>query len=405
MKRMIVGLAVTGLAAAVTIGVVVRRGAAKPASYRMVAVERGAVTATVSATGTLNAVSTVQVGTQVSGQIAELKADYNSYVREGDLIARLDSTLLWLAVRQAEASVRQARADSVQKQFALDQAHTLEAAGLMARADYIAAETAYETAQASLTSAEVNLARARESLRYVNIYAPIEGTVVQRNVDVGQTVQASFSAPQLFLIAADLRQMQILVSVDEADIGEMRVGQQVRFTVQAYPSRTFTGTVRQVRLQSATANNVVSYTVVVRVANPDLALLPGMTATVTFEVAKVADVLKVANAALRFQAPATLLAQWRAAHPGAPESVGAAGSDTLAALWYLDAGGQPARVVVRTGLSDGQSTAIRGDGVRAGLWVIAGLAANGTAATGAASPFQSSQPRGGGGPPPPPGGF
>ena len=405
MKRIVVSLAVAAVAAAIGAGLIARSRAARPAAYRTVAVERGDVTSTVSATGTLSAVSTVQVGTQVSGQIAELHADYNSYVRQGQLIARLDSTLLWLAVRQAEAAVRQARADSVQKQFALDQAQALESAGLLARGDYIAARTAYETAQAGLLSAEVSLERARESLRYVYIYAPIEGTVIQRNVDVGQTVQASFSAPQLFLIAADLRQMQILVSVDEADIGEIDVGQRVAFTVQAYPTRTFTGTVRQVRLQSATTQNVVNYTAVVGVGNPDLALLPGMTATVTFEIARVSDVLKVANAALRFQPPAALLAEWRAAHIGASGTSGEAASTDVATLWYLDENGRLATAVVRTGLTDGQSTEISGPALRVGMRFIAGVAANGTAATGAASPFQSAQTRGGGGPPPPPGGF
>ena len=399
-KRVVVGLGVTVLAAAVSVAFLVRSGATRPAAYRTVAVERGDVAATVSATGTLSALSTVQVGTQVSGQIAELKADYNSHVAQGDLIARLDSTLLYLAVRQAQAEVRQARADSIQKQFALDQARSLESAGLLARGDYIAAETAYETAQAGLTSAEVNLARAEENLRYVNIYAPIAGTVIQRNVDVGQTVQASFSAPQLFLIAADLKQMQILVSVDEADIGEIRVGQRVQFTVQAYANRTFTGTVQQVRLQSTTSQNVVNYTVVVGVANPDLVLLPGMTATVTFEVARATDVLKVASAALRFQAPAAWLVQWRAAHPGAAV---ASGPD-VAALWSLDAEGRPQPTFVRTGLSDGQSTEISAAGLDVGRAFIAGVAASGKAATGAASPFQSTQQRGGGPPGPPPGG-
>ena len=405
MKHVVMGLGGTVLVAAVSVAFLVRSGGTKPAAYRTVSVERGDVAATVSATGTLSAVSTVQVGTQVSGQIAELNADYNSHVHEGDLIARLDSTLLWLAVRQAEAEVRQARADSVQRQFALDQAHALDASGLVARADLITAETAYESAQASLTSAEVNLARAKENLRYVNIYAPIQGTVIQRNVDVGQTVQASFSAPQLFLIAADLKQMQILVSVDEADIGEIKVGQKVEFTVQAYTSRSFSGTVRQVRLQSTTSQNVVNYTVVVGVANQDLALLPGMTATVTFEVAKATDVLKVANAALRFQAPAAWLVEWRTAHPSAATAAGA----DVATLWSLDESGRPGMTVVRTGLTDGQSTEISGLDVRAGTRYIAGVAASGTAATGAASPFQSTQqrggPGGGGGPPPgPPGG-
>ncbi len=402
MKRIVAALVIVALAAGAT-GFIVTRHRAAPASWRTAAVERGDVVATVSATGTLSAVSTVQVGTQVSGQISELNADFNSHVRRGQLIARLDSTLLALSVREADAAVRQSRADSVQQAFALEQAESLQAAGLLSRADYIAARTAYETAQSGLTKAEVALARARESLKYAEIYAPIEGTVIQRNVDVGQTVQASFSAPQLFLIAADLRRMQILVSVDEADIGQIRVGQQVRFTVQAYPYRTFTGTVRQVRLQSATSQNVVSYTAVVGVANPDLALLPGMTATVSFEVAAAHDVLKVANAALRFQPTAALLAEWREAHPGAAPPAAAADSRDSGTLWYLDGSGRPQVVAVRTGLDDGQSTEISG-GLQAGMRVIAGATANGKAATGSASPFQGTQQRQGGPPPGPPGG-
>jgi HlyD family secretion protein len=189
--------------------------------------------------------------------------------------------------------------------------------------------------------------------------------------------------------------------VDEADISEIRLGQQVRFTVQAYPSRTFTGTVRQVRLQSATSQNVVNYTVVVGVANRDLALLPGMTATVTFQVATAADVLKVANAALRFQAPAALISEWRAAHPDSARAASAGTADGLALLWYLDERDRPQLTVVKAGLSDGQSTEISGALVRAGMRVIAGLAASGGAASGAASPFQSAQPRSGGGLPPP----
>jgi HlyD family secretion protein len=408
MKRLVVGVSVIGVAAAVAVGFLARGRAAGAAPYRLATVERGDVTSTVSATGTLGAVSTVQVGTQVSGQIAELNADYNSHVRQGQLIARLDSTLLSLAVRQAEAAVRQARADSVQKQFALDQATTLFETGLSARADYIAALTANETAQASLTSAEVNLDKARENLRYAYIYAPIEGTVVERNVSVGQTVASSFTAPQLFLIAADLRRMQILAAVDEADIGAIRVGQAVRFTVQAYPDRTFTGTVRQVRLQSATTDNVVSYTAVVGVDNPDLALLPGMTATVTFQVASAADVFKVANAALRFRAPEAWLARWRAAQPDSARGAAVADSASsgLAALWVLDGAGagagQPTRILVRPGLSDGVSTEISGPAVRAGLRVVVGTASSEAVPSGTASPFQGTQQRAG---PPPPGGF
>jgi HlyD family secretion protein len=404
-RVVIVTLVLAGCGAGVAGFVLARGRSTGPVAYRTAAVERGDVTATVSATGTLNAVSTVQVGTQVSGQIAELNADYNSHVERGQLIARLDSTLLWLGVRQAQAAVRQARADSAQQQFAVDQAESLHVAGLMAEGEYVGARTAYETAQAGLASAEVGLEKALESLRYVYIYSPIAGTVVQRNVDVGQTVQASFSAPQLFLIAADLREMQILASVDESDIGAIRVGQAVRFTVPAYPERTFTGRVSQVRLQSSSTENVVTYTIVVAVSNRDLALLPGMTATVTFETAKATNVLKVADAALRFRAPAALAAAWNASAGGtvavaAPASGGATG---LTRLWVLGADGRPAPLLVRAGISDGLSTEISGDGLRAGMRVIAGQSSGGAAApTGETNPFQSTPQRSG--PPPMPGG-
>jgi HlyD family secretion protein len=395
-------LALAGLGAGAAAYLMVRARATSPVGYRTVAVERGDVTATVSATGTLSAVSTVQVGTQVSGQIAELNADFNSHVARGQLIARLDSTLLWLGVRQAQAAVRQARADSAQQQFSLAQAESLRVTGLLAEGDYVAARTAYETAQAGLASAEVNLDKALQNLRYVSIYAPIAGTVVERNVDVGQTVQASFSAPQLFLIAADLGRMQILASVDETDIGAIRVGQHASFTVPAYPERTFGGEVTQVRLQSTSTENVVSYTVVVAVANRDLALLPGMTATISFTTGKAADVLKVANAALRFRAPAALAARWRDSARVVPAALSEPAADSVR-VWVVGADGTPTPLMVRTGLTDGQSTEISGNGLRQGLRVVAGQASTGAAASaGATNPFQATQQRAG--PPPMPGG-
>jgi len=462
MKRLIIGLSLVGVAAAVTVGFLARGGSAKATGYRVVAVERGDIVSTVNATGTLNAVSTVQVGTQVSGQIAQLYADFNDRVHRGQLIARLDSTLLVLAVQQARAEVERSQADLQQKQFLLDQATRLRESASVTETDFRTAQYNAVAAQSALSSAQVSLQRAGQNLRYACIYAPIDGVVIERDVDVGQTVAASLSAPQLFLIAEDLSRMQILVLVDESDIGKIREGQAARFTVQAFPNRTFTGTVRQVRMQSKTSENVVNYTVVVSVGNRDLALLPGMTATVSFEIARASAVLKVANAALRFRAPETMLAAWRAAHPdsvrpaapparraspsdsaagGAPVRLqfasyaqqqsgsrvslqaaqrrgslsegGGAGRGTGAGLqaaepvqlWYLDGGGRPAMTVVRTGLTDGQTTEISGPGLSEGMRVIAGLASSGASAeTTATNPFQSTRQQQMG-PPPPPGGF
>jgi len=467
MKRLITGLSLVGLAAAVTVGLLVRGGSAKAASYRLVAVERGDIVSSVNATGTLNAVSTVQVGTQVSGQIAQLYADFNDRVRRGQLVARLDTTLLVLAVEQARAEVERSQADLEQKQFLLAQATRLSETASVTETELRAARYNAAASQANLRSGQASLERAEQNLRYASVYAPIDGIVIERNVSVGQTVAASLSAPQLFLIAEDLSRMQILVSVDESDIGKIREGQAAHFTVQAYPNRTFAGAVRQVRMQSRTSENVVSYTVVVAVENADLALLPGMTATVSFEIAKASAVLKVANAALRFRAGETMLAEWRAAHSdstrprldpvrraapadsagsrtpsgtttramlavytgaqsgrqGSPSGgsqaaqrsgTGGAGSGATASqgaaepvqLWYLDAAGRPALTFVRTGLTDGQTTEITGPEVREGMRVIAGLATNGAAqaATTTTNPFQSTRQQQVG-PPPPPGGF
>src|SRR5512135_3745831 len=329
-RRVVVSIAFIVVAGAVTAGFLLRSHSSYTASYRFVTVDRGDIESTVSSTGTLGAVTTVQVGAQVSGQIAELHADFNSHVRKGQLVARLDPALAALSVRQAQASVQQAVADSAQKAFTLSQATQLHTNGMMTDNDYVAAQSGFEQSNANLLAARVNLEKAQQDLGYTYIYAPIDGIVVQRNVDVGQTVASSFSAPQLFLIASDLRKMQILVQVDEADIGQIAVGQDVHFTIEAYANRVFLGKVSQVRLQSAVVQNVVDYTVVVTVDNPDGKLLPGMTATVNFQTAKAANVLRIPNAALRFRPSEAMLAaadlpQRRGGGAGAAGAAGAAG--------------------------------------------------------------------------------
>jgi HlyD family secretion protein len=232
-RRLIISIAFVAVAGAVTAGFLLRGHSAYSATYRTVLVDKGDIESTVSSTGTLGAVTTVQVGAQVSGQIAELHADFNSHVKKGQLVARLDPALALLAVRQAEASVQQAVSDSTQKAFTLTQGKQLHDAAMMTDNDFVAAQAGFEQSKANLLAARVSLARAQQDLGYTYIYAPIDGIVVQRNVDVGQTVASSFSAPQLFLIASDLRKMQIIVQVDEADIGQIANGQQVHFTVQA----------------------------------------------------------------------------------------------------------------------------------------------------------------------------
>jgi HlyD family secretion protein len=287
--------------------------------YRFATVTRGNLESTVSATGSLSAVTTVQVGTQVSGQVSQILVDFNDRVKKGQLLARIDPTLQEQAVLDAQAGLVRAQADLDRSKAEYDRNKTLYDQKVLTATEFTTAQYNYTVAQASVKSAQVALDRARKNLGYTEIYAPIDGVVVQRNVDVGQTVAASLSAPQLFLIANDLSQMQILANVDESDIGQIHESQDVRFTVQAYPNQSFTGKVRQVRLQSTTTENVVNYTVVVSVDNPKGTLLPGMTATVEFLTGSAENALIVPNAALRFRATPEMMAE-AGGRTGAPRT-------------------------------------------------------------------------------------
>jgi HlyD family secretion protein len=379
-----------------------RADAGTTPSYRLGKVERGSVKSTVSATGTLGAVRTVQVGTQVSGQIAALYVDFNDHVKKGQLIARIDPVLQQAAVQDAQAGLAKAQAVYTQTQLDYERSKKLHDQQIATDAEYNVAQSSYAQAQASLTSAKINLERAKQNLAYTNIYSPIDGVVVERAMDVGQTVAASFSAPQLFIIANDLSRMQILASVDESDIGKIQAGQPVTFTVQSFPDRTFTGTVDQVRLNSTTLNNVVSYTAVVSVSNEDGKLLPGMTASVKLQTASADSVLTVPSTALRFTPPegaktnmparrqrtdstggtATANAEqgstpngaraggdgggFGGGFPGGPGGNGAArrprptGTQpgSMARVWTVDTEGTLTPHFVKVGISDGQKTQI-----------------------------------------------
>lgn len=348
-------------------------------TFRFTTVERGNLESAVSATGTLGAVTTVSVGTQVSGQISELLVDFNDDVKKGQLLARIDPKLQLQAVTDAQASLAKARAQYLQAQRDTRRNGELLDAGLVARSEYETSDSALDVARANVTSAQVALDRAKQNLEYTNIYAPIDGVVVERNVDNGQTVAASLSAPQLFLIANDLTNMQILASVGEGDIAAIKEGQPVKFTVAALPGRTFEGKVAQVRLQSKTNENVVNYTVVVSVANPQKKLLPGMTARVEFLTNSAENVLKVANSALRFKpevgAPASRRPNGR--RPAA-----------LGTLYVLNAEGKLEAIRVRTGITDGSVTEIRGRDLKEGLRVVAGTSAAQAADAKSAAPLQ-----------------
>src|SRR3954464_6852058 len=258
--------------------------------YKTAALTRGSLKSTVSATGTLQAVRTMQVGTQASGQIAQIYVDFNDHVKKGQLLARIDPTLQQQAVEDAQAQLDKAQATLTAAREDYNRTKSLFDARVLTAQEFETSKSNFSVQTAAVKSAQIAVDCARQNLSYTSIYSPIDGVIVERNVDVGQTVAASLSAPQLFLIANDLSEMQILASVDESDIGQVKDGQTVNFTVQPYPEQTFTGTVKQVRLQSKTTDNVVNYTVVVGVANPNGKLLPGMTATVQFVTGSASDV-------------------------------------------------------------------------------------------------------------------
>src|SRR5690242_3693049 len=307
-KKRIAAAAAVVVLAATSVAMYRRADAKDVPAYRFTSVTRGNLEATVSATGALSAVTTVQVGTQVSGQISAIYADFNQKVKKGQLLARIDPTLQQQAVQDAQAGVERSQSQYTMAKQEYDREKTLYDSKVITASEFGTAQSNYEVGKANLKSAQIALDKAKQNLAYTNIYAPIDGVIVQRTVDVGQTVAASLSAPELFLIANDLSQMQILANVDESDIGQIAVGQPVTFTVQAYPNRSFTGTVQQVRLQSTTQDNVVNYTTVISVANTDGKLLPGMTATVSFLTGSATNALLVPNAALRFRATPDMMA-------------------------------------------------------------------------------------------------
>ncbi len=276
---------------------------------------RGDVVDTVGATGALEAVTTVQVGSQVSGIIEALYADYNSIVRRGDVIARLEPSLFQTQIEQARANLVRSEADVERLRVTLDDARAqlaraegLAARSLISASELEAAQLAVRSAEAQLKSSDASVIQSQASLNqnevnlgHTVITAPIDGIVIARQVDEGQTVAAGMSAPELFIIAADLTQMQVIANIDESDVGRIRPGQPVTFTVDAYVAEEFDGTVSQIRLEPVVLQNVVTYATVIDVPNNELKLKPGMTATVTLEIARREDVLRVPNAALRFR--------------------------------------------------------------------------------------------------------
>ena len=421
-----------------------RKGAEAPLTT--VAVDRGDILEVVGATGTLEAVVTVQVGSQVSGTIQSLYADFNSQVKKGQVIARLDPSIFDARVGQAQANlisaranVERSRAQVADAQQKYERAKELAAQNLLPTSDLETAKANFDGAQAQLKASDAavsqalaNVNQAKLDLSHTVIATPIDGVVIARNVDVGQTVAASFQAPVLFVIANDLTKMRVNAAIDEADVGRIANGQDVNFRVDAYPDQTFAGRIEQVRLQPTTVQNVVTYNTIISVDNAQLKLRPGMTATVTVIVRRADDALRIPAAALRYrpegfeartggrrtsgaggpsgQGAATTAAA--APQPGGSGSGGPTGAGSTGAaagrrrggrgdqggqgaqggergqrglVFVLDENGAPKPNPVQVGISDGQFVEVR-NGLQEGALVVTGVESGSRAATGRPSP-------------------
>ena len=395
MRRAILIISVLAVGLAIG-GYVVFNGERKaPVRYRSAPVERGPVISLVTATGTINPVVSVQVGTQVSGMIKSLHADFNSVVKAGDIVAVIDPEPFRARRDQAasnlemsKANIARAKTDLAQRKRELDRVKSLVAQQFVSQNDVDVAATNFQAAEAQMNvagaqvkQAEAVLNAAELDLKYTVIRSPVNGIVVARNVEVGQTIAASFATPNLFLIALDLTKMQVDTNVSESDIGGITEGKEATFTVDAYPGYQFAGTIRQVRLAPINVQNVVTYNVVVSVDNGDLRLKPGMTANVSIVVAQRDGVLKVPNAALRFTPPSAGQGD-RSMSVGKPakekegEQMASAGRGTgvpSRTVWKQGSSGELEPVRVQTGISDGLATEIVSQELSEGTPVVVGL--------------------------------
>lgn len=389
-----------------------------PLNYETASADKGPVVARITATGVLSALVTVQVGAQVSGLITKITVDFNSAVKKGQLIAQIDPVFYQAGVDQARANwvaakaqVEKAVVQELDSKRQYDRTVVLKQRDLMSQADLDTAEATWRaaaaqtgTAKGQLEQAKAALNQAEANLKYTNIYSPIDGTVISRNIDVGQTVASSLSAPTLFTIAQDLSKMQVDTSVAEADVGKLHDGMEATFLVDAYPNEKFSGRIRQIRNAPQTVQNVVTYDAVIDVLNPDLKLKPGMTANSTVIYAERQDALRVPNAALRFHPPPEMLALLGGGRPGAargtPAAPGAPGASSGAGgggggargatartpsaaaalltegkktVWVLR-DGKPLAARITTGVTDGTLSEVTEGPLQPGDLVITGVA-------------------------------
>lgn len=367
----------------------------QPSEWLTLNADQGNLDVVVAATGTIEPDTTVQVGTQVSGTIAELYADWNSYVKKGETIARLDTTFLWVSVEEADANLEKAQIEQDEDSVNLKRAKQLFDRSLESQADYDTSVATFQSAEADVNAAQTALEQAEINLSYATIKAPISGIIVSRNVDIGETVASSYSTPTLFSIANSLKDMQVDAYVDEGDIGSIKDGEPVSFNVDAYPNKVFSGRVTQIRLQPDTLQNVVEYVVIIDAPNPDLKLLPGMTANLTIHIAEARSVLMVPTTALLFVPPPEYLTELSGVVPdsivrkiekrirpqGASSGFGQGGQQpnqtrslipgSYFVAWTLK-GARIEPVRVRVGLSNGTDTQVEGD-LTAGEPVVVGM--------------------------------
>ncbi|PKL89195.1 MAG: efflux RND transporter periplasmic adaptor subunit [Ignavibacteriae bacterium HGW-Ignavibacteriae-2] len=392
----------------------------KTQKFSFTEISKGDLNVLISSTGTLEATSTVEVGTQVSGRIANLFVDFNDEVKKGQLLAILDTVTLAATVRDQQANLDRAKAQYTQSVAINERNIKLYEKKYISELDIIESKTSVESALATLKSAQSSLERANTNLSYAFIYAPIAGKIINRSVEQGQTVAASLSAPTLFTIAEDLSAMRILVNVDESDIGQIKLGQKVKFTVQAYSGKYFEGEVTQLRLNPNIVQNVVNYIVVVSADNKDRLLLPGMTATADFYVDYRENVLLIPNLALRFQPTDEMMEEYKknmekemselpdslknkfnerggggqfgGMNRGTNSGNSSGRRRNMNRVWYIDDKGNLSASPVFLGLSDGKNTEIvRGRNIKEGMKIITGIVESEAASTSSSNPLNPTQ--------------
>lgn len=359
------------IAAALIVLAVLKPFKAKTAEYSFetVKVAKGDITNTVTSTGTLEAITTVEIGTQVSGIIEHVYVDFNDNVKQGQVLARLDETPLRAQVEQSQASVDQARAQLDFQEATYNRMKALYEKNLIAQADYDQAVYNYQNSKASLNNAKSAFDRANVNLAYATIYSPIDGVVLNRAIEEGQTVAASFNTPEMFTIANDLTRMEVQASVDEADIGQVKLGQRVQFTVDSYPDEKFEGSVSQVRLKPVTTNNVVTYVVIFSAPNPEKKLMPGMTASATIFIEEKLNTLVLSGKAVRFTPDSEYMmkmmkeAMKNGPVEGMPEGMPQPGTfpelpEGVRTVWVKNADNSLKPVMIHLGIQNGSSVEV-----------------------------------------------